>query len=107
QTATSDTETRYPGQADKTIHDAFRLVRQYLRQHDHDGLWSKQNIEYGFCRNLLGCRTLWLGMALCGAAFAVFYALKTGANPINAASAICALGGQRDRRWLVRSSRCS
>lgn len=36
------------------VQDAFRLVRQHIRQHDHNGLWSAHNAEYGFLRNLLG-----------------------------------------------------
>lgn len=36
------------------VQDAFRLVRQYIRQYDHNGLWSVHNAEYGFLRNLLG-----------------------------------------------------
>jgi hypothetical protein len=47
---TPDEEAKNPERADKVIVDAFRQVRQYLRQHDPDGLWQKQNIEYGFCR---------------------------------------------------------
>lgn len=36
------------------VQDAFRLVRQYIRQHDHNGLWFAHNAEYGILRNLLG-----------------------------------------------------
>lgn len=75
-------------QADKTIDDAFRQVRQLLRQRDPDGLWFKHNTEYGFCRNLLACRWLWAIIALASTAFAAIYSWKTGGNVFNPASAI-------------------
>lgn len=34
--------------------EAFGRVRQYIRQKGPDGVWSSQNAEYGFLRNLLG-----------------------------------------------------
>jgi hypothetical protein len=43
------------------IQEAFRLVRQYLRQRDPNGLWFTHNAEYGFLRNLLG--SWWLLLA--------------------------------------------
>ena len=43
--------------------EAFRLVRQYLRQHDSKGIWSVHNAEYGLLRNLLGASLLWLVIA--------------------------------------------
>ena len=85
---TSDEETKYPDQADRTIVDAFRQVRQYLRQHDPDGLWFKHDIEYGYCRNLLGCRLLWTAIALGATVFAVVYGAKAGAGLLNLASAM-------------------
>jgi len=36
------------------VQEAFRLVRQYIRQRDPRGLWLTHNAEYGFLRNLLG-----------------------------------------------------
>ncbi len=75
-------------QADKAIDDAFRQVRQFLRQRDPDGLWFKHNIEYGFCRNLLACRWLWAIIALASTVFAAIYSWKTGGNVFNFASAI-------------------
>ncbi len=36
------------------VKEAFRLVRQYIRQHDPNGLWFKHNAEYGFLRNFMG-----------------------------------------------------
>lgn len=46
--------------------EAFRLVRQYLRQHDPKGVWTSQNAEYGFIRNTLACA--WLCAVLAGLA---------------------------------------
>jgi hypothetical protein len=77
--------------ADKEISDAFVRVRQYLRQHDPDGLWSKHNVEYGFSRNLLACRTLWLVIALCAIGVAVILAAKTGSGVLNPAFVIGAI----------------
>ncbi len=84
-------EARNPERADKAIVDAFRQVRQYLRQSDPDGLWFKLNVEYGFCRNLLGSRIIWAGISLAATVFAVVFAMRTGSGPINPASAICFL----------------
>jgi hypothetical protein len=81
-------EAKQPGRADMAIVDAFRHVRQYLRKHDPGGLWSKQNTDYGFCRNLLSCRGLWVLIAAGGGLFAALYTGGTGANPLNPASAI-------------------
>lgn len=83
-----DEEAARPGHADREIADAFRRVRPYLRQHDPDGLWSSHNAEYGFCRNLVACRNLWMLVALCATTFSVIYAWKTNAGLINAASVI-------------------
>ena len=81
-------EAKNPGRADNAIIDAFRHVRQYLRQHDPGGLWFKQDIEYGFCRNLLACRAIWLSIAACSAIFSLFCAAGSGGKFLNPASAI-------------------
>jgi hypothetical protein len=86
-----DEEARNPGRADNAIVDAFRQVRQFLRQNDPDGLWSKLNIEYGFCRNLLGSRMIWAGISLAAMLFAIVFAMQTGSPALNPASAICFL----------------
>jgi hypothetical protein len=85
---TPDEEAINADRADKAIVDAFRRVRSYLRQHDPDGLWSKHNADYGFCRNLLGCRKAWAVVALAATVFAATYAVRTGAGLLNPASAI-------------------
>jgi hypothetical protein len=38
----------------KNIKEAFRLVRQYIRKNDPNGLWYMKNAEYGFLLNLYG-----------------------------------------------------
>ena len=53
------------------VQDAFRLVRQFIRQKDPNGLWFKHNGEYGFLRNVLGAWWLWLAnsvvtVGICG-----------------------------------------
>jgi hypothetical protein len=57
-------EKKNPTAADKAIADAFERVRAFLRRFDSTGVWQKNNIEYGFCRNLLGARPLWVGIAI-------------------------------------------
>ncbi|MGB2592887.1 MAG: hypothetical protein WA853_00070 [Candidatus Acidiferrum sp.] len=89
---TVEEERQEPGHADRAIHDAFRQVRQYLRQRDPNGLWFKHDIEYGFSRNLLGCRGLWVIVATA----ATLFAAVRGARPrifgtINPGSALSLL----------------
>jgi hypothetical protein len=81
-------EAKTPQRADKAVSDAFGRVRQFLRQHDPNGLWNKCNIEYGFCRNLLGCRMMWATIALSAVIVAAIYAAETGARLLNPAVAI-------------------
>ncbi len=87
----SSEEGTNPELADRTIVDAFRLVRQYLRQNDPDGLWQKHNIEYGFCRNLLGCRMAWAVLSLLALVFSAANGIRTGAGVVNPASAVAVL----------------
>jgi len=84
----ADEERREPARADRAISDAFRRVRQYLRQRNPVGLWFKQNAEYGFCRNLFGCRVLLLALALASAVFTGFYGWRTGAGVLNTAASV-------------------
>ena len=83
-----DEEMRNPDGADRSIADVFRQVRPYLRQHDPNGLWSTHSAEYGFYRNLLGCRAAWVTVALAATAFAAVYGTRIGARLLNPASAI-------------------
>lgn len=84
-------EAADPRLADKVISDSFREVRAYLRKHDPDGLWFQHNVEYGFSRNLLACRGLWVVIASIATAIAAFYGARTGRGIVNPASAICLL----------------
>jgi len=64
-------ESRFPEQADRRIVDAFRETREYVRRFDHCGLVSKHGAEYGFARNLCGCRSVFavqsvVGFVVCG-----------------------------------------
>jgi len=74
--------------ADQVRFDVFRRVRQYLRMHDPRGLWHRHNIEYGFCRNLLGCRQLWLAVASIATVMALAYGVRGKAGIVNPASAV-------------------
>ena len=84
-------ERMEPGRAEGAIADAFRQVRQYLRQRDSAGLWHKHNIEYGYSRNLLGCRWPWLVMSLASTGFAAVYGAKKGLGTVNPASFVAFL----------------
>lgn len=44
----------------KMIDQAFERVKGLIRAEDKTGLWSIANADYGFARNLYGCRILWL-----------------------------------------------
>ncbi len=74
--------------ADRAIVDAFRQVRQYLRQHDPNGLWLKHVTEYGFCRNLLACRVMWTIIALIAMTFSAVYGRVLGHGAFNPASVV-------------------
>lgn len=65
-------ESKNPTAADKAIADTFERVRTFLRRFDPTGVWQKNNIEYGFCRNLLGGRPLWAGIAISALMVAVW-----------------------------------
>jgi hypothetical protein len=52
--------------ADKVIAEAFRRVREYVRQNDSVGLVGKHNAEYGFARHLYAGREVALALALAG-----------------------------------------
>lgn len=81
-------ETDNPQRADQTSFDVFRRVRQFLRQRDPQGLWHRHNIEYGFFRNLLGCRLVWLVISILTTAIALFYGWRKESGVLNAATII-------------------
>jgi hypothetical protein len=91
---TAAEEQKNPKQADRAIVDAFRQVREFLREHNPRGLWFQHNVEYGFSRNLLGCRVLWVIVSFGCIVFAVVYSTRSGASAINLASGIATL-------WLL------
>jgi len=45
------------------VWEAFRIVRQLIRQRDPRGLWYAHNAEYGAVRNLLGGLPLMVGIS--------------------------------------------
>lgn len=59
-------EKKNPKEADNKISQAFSMVKAILRHCDPEGLWSKHNAEYGFQRNLLGGRGIWLLFSILG-----------------------------------------
>src|SRR5207248_226569 len=54
-------------------------------------LWSKHNAEYGFYRNLLACRILWVIIAVASFAFSAIFSMKMGKSVLNPASIISLL----------------
>ncbi|PYV14634.1 MAG: hypothetical protein DMG21_17505 [Acidobacteria bacterium] len=59
-------ESENPADADKLIAQAFDRIRGVLRDEDADGLWATHNADYGFHRNLMGSRVLWLSVSVVG-----------------------------------------
>ena len=57
-------EVENPVGADELLTQAFDRVRGILRTEDPHGLWFKNNCDYGFHRNLLGTRNIWLVISL-------------------------------------------
>jgi hypothetical protein len=55
-----------PNHFDRIINDVFIRVRSDLHKSDSDNLWSRHNAEYGFVRNLLGSRWIWLFFSILG-----------------------------------------
>lgn len=48
------------GPSDEKIIQGFGFIRNILRKKDKEGLWNKHNKEYGFARNLMGSRWVWI-----------------------------------------------
>ncbi|SRR6266852_1000307 len=80
-----------PMRADKAIADAFERVRAFLRRVDATGVWQKNNIEYGFCRNLLGGRMLWASVAIGAILVAVWRTVTTHSGFLNPAVVVSCL----------------
>ncbi len=61
--SSAEEELADPLTADRRIEQAFGRVRGLLREHNPTGMWFRNNCDYGFQRNLLGCRIVWLCVA--------------------------------------------
>ena len=59
-------EENDPSTADERISQAFLQVRALVRKEDQNGLWQSHNAEYGYHRNLVGSRKLWLFLTVIG-----------------------------------------
>lgn len=59
-------ETKMPVEADRQIETAFIQVKARLYRSDPEGPWKKHNMEYGFNRNLVGSRGIWLILSFTG-----------------------------------------
>jgi hypothetical protein len=64
--SSKEEEAKDAQMADSLIMEAFSLVKAFVRKYNPEGLWDVQNAEYGFHRNLTGCRWLWLIFSLIG-----------------------------------------
>jgi hypothetical protein len=73
-------EGKSPVDADKQISAAFLQVKAFLYQVDPEGLWKKHNAEYGFDRNLLGSRIIWLSFSTISTVVFLILSLNTGQN---------------------------
>lgn len=64
--STKEDEEKDPISADKRISQAFMQVKAIVRRDDPNGLWHSHNAEYGYHRNLIGSRNLWLFLTFAG-----------------------------------------
>lgn len=76
-------ELASPHTADQRIETCFSQIKEILRLRDKDGLWLKHNAEYGFGRNLLGCRSLFLILGVIGALICGTIGKSTGRGVFN------------------------
>ena len=83
-------EARDPAEADRRICDAFDRIRHEV--------WGKRdlpshaaNVDYGFARNLYGCRWLWWGLSAGGLAAGVIVPVVTESPFPTAGIAACTL----------------
>jgi len=81
-TPTKEQEEADPLKAAELIDQAFKRIQGLIRQKDKDGLWSKSNADYGFARNLLGSRALWLIISASMAAVSAYNLCGTSSNAI-------------------------
>lgn len=64
--SSKEEETNDTDRADRQIEQAFLQVKAIVRHDDPEGIWTKHNAEYGFHRNLLGSRNIWLLFSILG-----------------------------------------
>lgn len=76
----AEQEQNDPETAKTMIEDAFKRVKGTIRQHDKNGLWSIANAEYGFARNLLGSRILYLTTSILAIVISAICALISFSN---------------------------
>jgi hypothetical protein len=88
---TSEQEKKDLKSSDKAIADAFGRVRGFLRLSDPTGVWQKNNIEYGFCRNLLGGRMLWASVAAGSLMVAIWHSAANHLGFLNPAVVVSCL----------------
>ncbi len=62
----TEQEKMNPIEGDKQIDAAFLRVKTFLYRNDPEGIWKKHNMEYGFNRNLMGSRWIWLFFSIIG-----------------------------------------
>jgi hypothetical protein len=96
----SDEQEKSPNQFDKIIADVFSRVRSDLRKMDKEkNLWSSQNAEYGFARNLIGSRAVLLILSIICTGVGLFFyvvdpsSIRLFAVCINAAVCLISLIG--------------
>jgi len=73
-------------QFDQTVIDAFSRIRSDLHKCGDDKLCSIHNSEYGFVRNLVGSRLVWLAMSIfCTFLGSIFYYFEPSSTHLLAA----------------------
>ena len=90
QLLSPDDEVERPEDADALIADATGILRSRLRTEQQAGLVTTANIEYGFARNLLGCRGIWLLTSVAGVAICLVANLQ-GTENSSAGLIMCTL----------------
>ena len=81
-------ELASPHTADQRIENCFSQIKEVLRLRDKDGLWLKHTAEYGFARNLLGCRSLFLILGVLGGLVCGTIGESTGRGVFNSVTVI-------------------
>lgn len=74
-------------------------MKESVRQEHPNGVSFKHNAEYGFHRNLLGSRTVWLGVSVVSAVFCLAAWIITGSTLLLAGAVIDVLFGVWAVAW--------